>query len=286
MRRANPTANQFEFGMSTTETTEATSPPPNITSILEQCANAMLEGQRQQQEQQRNFENQVAANMAAMQQQLLQAQNQHSLTAQFQQMNMQQQMQQQAANMAQTARVQPPITPGTWQKPTWQPPTQQMPMMCPPAQQQTTDRKEKTPFRCFENHNYCWTHGHHVEDDHTSATCTMPRPGHQAAATKQNTMGGSNRGSHKVIMPSQSGRTRKTRGQPAASQAYKMWVEAGYPAGGIKPFAEQLKAQKRATPTQQPQMPMHYMTPGQPMVPPTMPPNMQMWQQPAMQMKW
>ena len=181
---------------------------------------------------------------------------------------------------------QPNNSPGTWSQQTWQPINQQMPVMCPPVTNQTNNKKEKTPFRCYENNNYCWTHGHHVEDDHTSATCTMPQPGHQASATKQNTMGGSNGGSHKIIMPSQSGRTRITRGQRAASPAYKMWMAAGFPAGGIKPFAEQLKAQKRATQTQQPQMPMNYMMPGQQMMQPPRPPNMQMWQQPAMQMKW
>ena len=48
MRRANPTANQFEYGMNATDAAEATSAPPDIASILEQCANAMMEGQRQQ----------------------------------------------------------------------------------------------------------------------------------------------------------------------------------------------------------------------------------------------
>ena len=286
MRRANPTANQFEYGMNATDAAEATSAPPDIASILEQCANAMMEGQRQQQEQQRNFETQMAANMAAMQQQLLQAQNQNNMTAQFQRMNMQQQMQQQAANMAQAAMRQHNNPARTWLQQQWQPAAQQLPATCQPATIQGNNKKEKTPFRCYENFNYCWTHGHHVEDDHTSATCTMPRPGHQVAATKQNTMGGSNGGSHKTIMPSQSGRTRITRGQRPASQAYKMWKAAGFPAGGMKPFAEQLKAQKRATQPQTPQMQMNYMMPGQQMMPPTMPPNMQMWQQPTTQMKW
>jgi hypothetical protein len=39
--------------------------------------------------------------------------------------------------------------------------------------------------------NYCWTHGHRVNQTHTSATCTCRAPEHKEDATTANTMGGS-----------------------------------------------------------------------------------------------
>jgi hypothetical protein len=41
------------------------------------------------------------------------------------------------------------------------------------------------------NTNYCWTHGYRVNSTHTGATCPRPNKGHQTAATRSNTMGGS-----------------------------------------------------------------------------------------------
>jgi hypothetical protein len=40
---------------------------------------------------------------------------------------------------------------------------------------------------------YCWTHGISTNSRHTSATCMNPAENHQAAATMENTMGGSTR---------------------------------------------------------------------------------------------
>jgi hypothetical protein len=40
---------------------------------------------------------------------------------------------------------------------------------------------------------YCWTHGFMVRESHTSKTCTNKAAGHQDAATRTNTMGGSER---------------------------------------------------------------------------------------------
>ena len=85
------------------------------------------------------------------------------------------------------------------------------------------------PLRIFENNNYCWTHDHLVENNHTSQMCTMSDPGHQAAATKANTMGGSTSGAHKVIMPSQSGHTPINQQQRSTSKAYLQWKAAGFP---------------------------------------------------------
>ena len=39
--------------------------------------------------------------------------------------------------------------------------------------------------------NYCWTHGHCIRKDHTSATCAAKAPGHCDNATAANTLGGS-----------------------------------------------------------------------------------------------
>jgi hypothetical protein len=48
-------------------------------------------------------------------------------------------------------------------------------------------RLTKTPFPS----NYCWTHGHCICKEHTSATCTHQAIGHRADATASNTLGGS-----------------------------------------------------------------------------------------------
>jgi hypothetical protein len=39
--------------------------------------------------------------------------------------------------------------------------------------------------------NYCWTHGHKVNQTHTSATCTCRVAGHKEDATTANTLGSS-----------------------------------------------------------------------------------------------
>ena len=51
-----------------------------------------------------------------------------------------------------------------------------------------------TPVRVTKHShpgNYCWTHGHWVSKDHTSATCGNKAEGHKNDATLTNTMGGS-----------------------------------------------------------------------------------------------
>ena len=39
-------------------------------------------------------------------------------------------------------------------------------------------------------HFYCWSHGLSTNSEHTSATCTSPADGHQAAANLNDMMGG------------------------------------------------------------------------------------------------
>jgi hypothetical protein len=51
----------------------------------------------------------------------------------------------------------------------------------------TPGKVVKNPFRG----NYCWTHGHKVSKEHTSATCGNKAAGHRDDATLANTMGGS-----------------------------------------------------------------------------------------------
>ncbi len=48
-------------------------------------------------------------------------------------------------------------------------------------------RSTKTPHPG----NYCWTHGHRISCEHTSATCANKAMGHRDDATAANTFGGS-----------------------------------------------------------------------------------------------
>jgi hypothetical protein len=58
----------------------------------------------------------------------------------------------------------------------------------PPAPAQKRTKTKLDP------NGYCWTHGYMVRVGHTSATCTDKKLGHQEAATRTNTMGGTERG--------------------------------------------------------------------------------------------
>ena len=84
------------------------------------------------------------------------------------------------------------------------------------------------PRRWFENNNYCATHGCHVEDDHTSATCKMPGPNHNFTAM-QPYPGSCMRGNHKTIMPSQCGRQPNRDRQKEPTPGYLAWKAAGFP---------------------------------------------------------
>ena len=50
-----------------------------------------------------------------------------------------------------------------------------------------------TMVRKYFNTNYCWTHGYHIHDSHTSQSCKYPKDSHKCEATRANTMGGSNK---------------------------------------------------------------------------------------------
>jgi hypothetical protein len=64
-----------------------------------------------------------------------------------------------------------------------------------------------TPYKRWENWNYCHTHGGDVDDTHRSASCRNRGPAHDPNATRANIMGGSIAGMHKTIVPSAFGRT-------------------------------------------------------------------------------
>jgi hypothetical protein len=51
------------------------------------------------------------------------------------------------------------------------------------------------PLYKTKNNNYCWSHGYQVRLQHTSATYTNRKVGHNPAATKSNIMGGDTWGS-------------------------------------------------------------------------------------------
>ena len=61
----------------------------------------------------------------------------------------------------------------------------------------TTRSSTVPPVRCpsrrantYPTH-YCWSHDGAINQNHTSATCHMRKPGHDVTATLQNTKGGS-----------------------------------------------------------------------------------------------
>ena len=47
--------------------------------------------------------------------------------------------------------------------------------------------------RRYNTNNYYYTHGHYIEDNHTSTTCSWSCQGHRPDAIKENEMGGSTR---------------------------------------------------------------------------------------------
>jgi hypothetical protein len=55
------------------------------------------------------------------------------------------------------------------------------------------------PLYKTKNDNYCWSHGYKVGFQHTSATCTERKAGHNPAATKSNIMGGNTWGSEFLL---------------------------------------------------------------------------------------
>ena len=67
------------------------------------------------------------------------------------------------------------------------------PALTPPPGQPTGDRPSHwaTVKPAWDRTGYCWSHGFKVKLGHNSCTCTSRKAGHQAGATRNNTMGGS-----------------------------------------------------------------------------------------------
>jgi hypothetical protein len=77
-----------------------------------------------------------------------------------------------------------------------------------------------TPYKRWENWNYCSTHGGDVDDSHTSMMCGNRGPTYNSNATRANIMGGLVAGMHKSILPSACGRTPPPPVTPSSSSAH------------------------------------------------------------------
>ena len=141
-----------------------------------------------------------------------------------------------------------------WQQQAWQQ-MQQMPIVQQPNQ--SFGNKNMNANRYYDNPNYCSTCGSHVEEDHTSMTCTTPGPRHDINATLANQMGGSTRGAHKTIPPAQCGYTPNHMPQKAASQQYLAWRASGFQ--GPAPTARNMRVstQRRQNGAQQQHQPAY-----------------------------
>ena len=98
---------------------------------------------------------------------------------------------------------------------------------------QNLSGQSPTPIKCFDNWNYCSTHGGNLDNNHTSATCARPGENYQCAATRTNTMGGSLRSMHKTILSSTIGRQAAPMRPPPAPVNYTPTFF--HPLGNIRP---------------------------------------------------
>ena len=120
----------------------------------------------------------------------------------------------------------------------------------------TSDRPPHV--KLFNNDNYCWTHGHDLSGDHNGMTCLNRHCNHQAAATKDNTMGGNPSGAEKTVWPRVAGfpeyvlkrnRTnQQQQWQQPAQQQQQQW-------GGNAMQQQQQSCMPTGQPTQQFQQP-------------------------------
>jgi hypothetical protein len=121
-----------------------------------------------------------------------------------------------------------------------------------------------TPFKRFENWNYCSTHGGDIHNAHTSTSCQNLGPSHNPNATRTNTMGGLTVCLHKTILPLASGRIPPAPcQQPAPPPA--MWQQP-LPPVNFTPTMATMRPIMPTMPYQTPYQAIHYM--GQP-PPPT-----------------
>ncbi len=73
-----------------------------------------------------------------------------------------------------------------------------------------------TPFKMFENWNYCHMHGGDINNTHTGISCRHTDPLHNPNAMRTNTMGGNTAGLDRTILPYVSGRVPPAPRQPRA----------------------------------------------------------------------
>jgi hypothetical protein len=97
------------------------------------------------------------------------------------------------------------------------------PSTCPP-----------TPYKYYENWNYCHTHGGNFDNAHTSTTCGNPGPMHNPDASCANIMGGSIAGMHNTILPSASGRTPLLSCRPQQQQLQQHYLAAHNPSCTVR----------------------------------------------------
>jgi hypothetical protein len=128
------------------------------------------------------------------------------------------------------------------------------------GQQSTTP---PTPFKRFENWNYCHMHGGDIAITHTSQTCSWPGQNHNPTATRTITQGGSPAGLHKMILPLVAGRAPPPQQQQRApTQA--MWPQPPPPAT----YPAAMTTMRPMMPAAPYQQAIHHV--GQQMGPPTM----------------
>ena len=99
-------------------------------------------------------------------------------------------------------------------------------------------------IKTFNNDNYCWTHGHNIANNHTSATCRTPHPSglHQYGATKRNMMGGNPDGEN-MHKPSECGLNQGTWKKERDQQGNNNWNPQPFANQGIQqPVQQQFMA--------------------------------------------
>ena len=77
-----------------------------------------------------------------------------------------------------------------------------------------------TPYKRWENWNYCHIHGGDIDDTHRSALCGNRGPTHKQNTTRANMMDGSIAGMHKTILPSACGLVLPSPLTPSCSNAH------------------------------------------------------------------
>jgi hypothetical protein len=89
-----------------------------------------------------------------------------------------------------------------------------------------------TPYKHWENWNYCYSHGGDMDHNHTSAMCGKPGSMHNPNLSRTNIMGGLVAGMHKTILPSACGPAPPNHHPQQQERLQKCPPIAYYPPGG------------------------------------------------------